>query len=215
MSRIRIEEKNNRPFLPWVLGLILLVLVGFGIATLWDDDDLDDVAYTEMDANDGMDDNADRVNYVEIEGENGYRNVVNNYLSFTRDMEGEMGLGHEFSHRAMTLLASATASVARNHGLDERVEVQERIARIEQSADELKQEPYTETHANNIRDMAQSITEILAAVDVSVYNDRNAAGIQALRQEARRINAETLTLNQKQDVRGFFRQAREVLMDMS
>lgn len=215
MSEIRIEEKNNRPFLPWIIGLLLLVLVGFGIAALWDDDDLDDVAYTEMDDTDVLDDNAEEVTYVEIEGANGYRNVVNNYLSFTGDMQGEMGLGHEFSHRALTLLANASAAVARNHGLDEEVEIQERIARIEQSADELMQEPYAGTHADNIRDMAQSITEILAAVDVSVYNDRNAAGIQALRQEAQRINAETLTLNQKEDVRGFFRQAREVLMNMS
>lgn len=56
MADIRIEEKKGTPIWPWLLGLLLLALVGWGLYEAFDTDDDMVAENTEMiddaDAND-------------------------------------------------------------------------------------------------------------------------------------------------------------------
>ena len=49
MAEIRVEKKERRSMLPWILGLVLLALVLWGISEMMDrDDDVEDAGATAV-----------------------------------------------------------------------------------------------------------------------------------------------------------------------
>ncbi|MGB3545404.1 MAG: hypothetical protein WBA17_00405 [Saprospiraceae bacterium] len=214
MANIRIEEKKGGTAIwPWIVGLLVLGLVIWGITELFDeadepgieevgivDNDVDDntAAYTNTDADDSA-----------------YRNSVAAYMDYTADMQGEMGLDHEFSHRALTLLANASASLAEYKEQDGNSDARTKAAKVRQLADEITRDPTATDHADKIRAAALMITDILENVDRDSYAGNERAQLTQLRKQAKDINAQTLTLNQKEDVRDFFATARNILAKMS
>ncbi len=214
MSQIRIEEKKSGSSpLPWIIGLLLLGLIIWGVAEAFDEADEE---YTETEVVEdneavapvatGIDENN---NYKEFNDE-----AYTNYMQTTENMEGEMGLGHEFTDQALTQLANATAALAARKGVDDGSSVDGKAARIKQMADEITADPTATDHADKIKMSALLITEMLEDVDQQAYNGEYGDQLTQLRQEAQAIDAQALTLNQKDDVRSFFRQARMVLEGM-
>ena len=212
MAEIRIEENKSPSILPWIIGLLLLGLVIWGVAEAFDDDDdMDEVTTEEV---------IDEDDYVapttaDVGNDIDYRGPITSFMDYTADMEGEMGLGHEFSHRAMTLLATATSALAEAKDVEDATDADSKSARVERMANEIMEDPMAGTHADKIRMSAMLITEVLEDVNARAYNSNASSQLSNLRQEAQAITAETLTLNQKEDVRSFFNQARQVLSRMS
>ncbi|MCP9237578.1 hypothetical protein [Lewinella sp. JB7] len=220
MAQIRIEEKKSgTPIWPWIIGLLLLGVIIWGVAEAFDESE---EVYTEEVLEDddsvagvatGIDENN---NYNDYETpDEDYTGAVTTYLSTTENMEGEMGIDHEFSHRALTELAMATRAIAEDKGLTSEASVKEKTDRIERLANEIMEDPMAGDHADKIKMAALLITEVLEDIDSEAYDGQSAADLAKLRQEAQAMSAETLTLNQKEDVRTFFRQARMVLQRMS
>ena len=221
MAQIRIEEKKSGSVFPWILGLLLLGLVAWAAFAFLDDED-----------NDGALLDAEELEYpaaemaTEITGEpdgtfidgddevvveyDAYAPAFTKFMDYTVNMEGEMGLDHEFSHNAITYLAEATEAVADAYD----VEITDNTERAKQLADDITKDPYATDHADKIRLAAINITETLERVDKWAFDTRNADALSNLRKEAQAINGKTLTLNQKEDVRGFFKAARNVLAGM-
>ena len=208
MANIRIEKDKSSSVLPWILGLLLLGLAVWGVAELFEEggEELVEEVYEEEDYV------APTAAAVDVD-DTDYDGIYGEYYDYTADMEGEMGLDHEFSHRALTLLANAAAEVAEENEIED-VSADSKAARVRQLADDITKDPYATDHADKIRMSALLITEILEDVDGQVFNGSNAATLTTLREEAQSINSETLTLNQKEDVRSFFRAARAVLDGM-
>ncbi|WP_116105350.1 hypothetical protein [Lewinella sp. IMCC34191] len=222
MAQIRIEEKpagGGASIWPWIIGLLLLGLVVWGVAEAFDESD---EVYTEEVVEDGdevapvatgIDENNNYKDYDEV-GE-GNLAAVSAYMSTTANMEGEMGLDHEFSHRALTELADATKAVAEEKGLMSEASVKEKSDRVDRLANEIMEDPMAGDHADKIKMASMLIVEMLEDIDTQAYNGQSASDLDALRQEAQAMSPETLTLNQKEDVRSFFAQARTVLERMS
>ena len=221
MAQIRIEEKSKSggpAIWPWIVGLLLLGLVVWGVAEAFEESD---EVYTEevVEEDDavagvatGIDEN-NNYNDYESTGE-GNLAAVSTYLATTANMEGEMGIDHELSHRAMSELAAATTAVAEEKGLMSEASVKDKSDRVMQLSNEIRQDPMAGTHADKIKMAALLITEMLEDIDQEAYAGRSAADLEGLREEAQAMNAETLTLDQKEDVRSFFGQARTVLERM-
>lgn len=210
MAQIRIEEKKTRGIIPWIVGLLLLVFLIWGVVEVFDE--ADEEMYTEEVVEDDT--------YVapvsaEIENDAEYLSPVVSFMEYTTEMEGKMGLDHEFSHRALSLLAAATSTLAEARGVEDTADAESKSNRVMRMADEIMQEPYATDHADKIRMSALLITEILEEVDNHSYNSASNVEIENLREEAQAITAETLTLNQKEDIRSFFQQARMVLDRMT
>ena len=203
MAEIRIEEKKKSSILPWILGLLLLGLLIWGAAELFDESD-------ELEA-DNVEEMATPTAPVAAEIDYGYRNAITKYTQYTTDMTGEMGLDHEFSHNALTYLAEAVDAIADGRNVD----LTNNTNRAKQLADEITKDPYATDHADKIRMAALNLTESLERIDKEAYNNAAMSDLKMLRQEAQDITAKTLTLNQKEDVRTFFGTARRVLMKMN
>ena len=221
MAQIRIEEKSTTGgtnIWPWIIGLLLLGLVVWGVAEAFDESD---EVYTEEVVEEGDEvagvatgiDENNNYNDYEATGE-GNLTAVATYMNTTADMEGEMGLDHEFSHRALTELAMATTAVAEEKGLMTEASVKEKADRVERLSNEIMQDPAATDHADKIKMSALLVTEMLEDIDGEAYAGRSAADIERLREEAQALTPETLTLNQKEDVRSFLGQARTVLSRM-
>ena len=206
MAEIRIEEKKKSSVLPWILGLLLLGLLIWGAAELFDESD-------ELEAEniEEVDEVAVPAAAVAAEVDYGYRNAINKYAEYTTEMTGEMGLDHEFSHNALTYLATAVEAIAEGRNVD----LTNNTGRAKQLADEITKDPYATDHADKIRMAAINLTESLERIDREAYNNAAMEDLKMLRKEAQDITAKTLTLNQKEDVRTFFGAARKVLMKMN
>ena len=223
MADIRIEEKpTGTPSWLWLLGLLLLALIAWGLYEAFDDDD-DDIETMEIvDDSDDMARGSDIVSsgntYTLIDfddpaaGER-YGDLANDYVTYTENMTGEMGLDHEFSHSALTKLANASVALAAAHGMSSELDVRDKATMIKQRADAITRDPMSTTHADDIRAAAESIAGILSAVQMKHYPGLEGAMADVMK-NARDINASTLTLNQKEDVRSFFGSARVALEAM-
>ena len=218
MANIRIEKKSSPSILPWIIGLLVLGLLVWGVAEMFEEADevaiYEDADYVEEPVV-GVANNPLDVDDTEVVvTDNAYRNAIAAFVDYTADMEGKMGLDHEFSHRALSLLAAATAQTANAYDV-ENVNAEGKANQVIRLADDITVDPYATNHADKIRMAALLITEVLEDLDSQVYNDVNADALSNLRREAQDINAKTLTLNQKEDVRSFFSVARNILMKMS
>lgn len=212
MANIRIEEKKNS-LLPIILGLLLVGLLAWAAFAFLDDEDNDDTLVDREEVEAPLAEMATEITgqedgtYTDAD----YNNAVGTFTDYTNDMQGEMGLDHEFTHNALTYLAEASEAIATANGVD----ITDNTERAKQLADEIQVDPYATNHAEKIRMAAINITETLERIDADAYNNGNKADLMNLRKEAQKINGETLTLNQKEDVRGFFKAARSVLMKFS
>ena len=203
MARIRIEKKKSGSILPWILGLLVLALAVWGVAELFEETSDNELVEEEIYEEETLPVATTAVDLGELAS-------IDAYLEYTTDMQGEMGLDHEFSHRALTLLAAATADVADAHDADD-IDARAKTQRVKQLADEITKDPYATDHADKIRMAALLITEVLEDVDGTYYEAANTSDLEQLRREAQDISAKTLTLNQKEDVRSFFGTAHRVL----
>ncbi len=218
MAEIRIEEKKTTGSIwPWIIGLLLLGLIIWGVSEAFDESD--EVVTEEVMENDegvapvaqGVDENN---NYNDYEVNTDYASAKEAYLATTANMEGEMGLDHEFTHKALTELADAASALAVSAGVDESADTGEKAQRVKQLAEEITRDPMASDHADKIKMASMLIVEMLEDVSQAKNNEAGDA-ISKLRQEAQAMTAETLTLNQKENVRSFFGQARTVLNEMS
>lgn len=191
--------------------MLLLALAIWGVAELFEESDElvgeDIEVYEEADDVEGV---ASPIVENTPDVYDGYREEINDYMAYTKSMKGEMGLGHDFTHDAMTLLATAIASAAEAHD----VEMSDNISRSKELVDEIQLDPYATNHADKIRMAAINLTESLERIDKWALNGKNAGALKDLRAEAQSIKAETLTLDQKDDVRSFFNAARGVLSNL-
>lgn len=213
MAQIRIEEKTTGggSIWPWIIGLLLLGLIIWGVAEAFEE--ADEEVYTE----EVIEDDevvAPVATDVDDYEDADYARDREAYLLSTEDLEGEMGLGHEFSHRVLTELAQATTSLAQDKGLNEGA-MRDKSDRVMALANDITEDPMAGDHADKIKMAAMLITEMLEEIDKEAYNGASAADLSTLREEAQAIDGTTLTLEQKADVRSFFRQARMVIERMS
>ena len=202
MADIRIEEKKGSSVIPWIIGLLLLGLLIWGAAEIFGDDDTEDVVAEEPIAEEPT---------APVATTTDYAPAIAAFMATTNDMEGEMGLDHEFSHRALTELADASVAVAESKGVADAASADSKADRVKRLADDITKDPMADDHADKIKQAALLITEILEDVNDQADNGNATDALISLRKEAQALSSSALTLDQKEDVRSFFAQARTVL----
>ncbi|CAH1000036.1 hypothetical protein LEM8419_01227 [Neolewinella maritima] len=211
MAQIRIEEKkaSGGSIWPWIIGLLLLGLIIWGVAEAFEESDevLTEEVIEEDDTVAPVAAEVDEADYAE------FMTAKEAFMATTANMEGEMGLDHEFSHQAITQLANAAAALAIAEGVADEANVDSKVSRAKKLADEITRDPMAGDHADKIKMASMLIVEIFEDVD-RVNGNATSDAISNLRSEAQAMTAESLTLNQKENVRSFFGQAREVLSMM-
>jgi len=201
MAEIKIEKK--KPIWPWILLaiLILAAILYFVFADNYDDDIDDDVSTEQV-----MEDQSDDLDAVAVAQ---YDTAVNKYTSYIGD-ETRMGIDHEYSKGALTLLIDAVQAKA--DVLD--VDVTADLALARERANEVMEDPYEVDHANLIKKSGEIITRALGTLQKAKFPNLTNE-LSAVEQNLAAISKDEQTLNQKSDVNTFFKAAETLLIKMN
>lgn len=227
MAEIRIEEKKNS-WLPILLGVLALLLIG-GIAFAImnnDDDREDDVAVVQNDTPGVVASNDDvpgTIKPVAVSDEDfdatwdgseaDYETNYIYYLSSLDKVDAEMGLDHEYSKVALMALANSLIALSREQGMAEEVNITANTRMMREKAKDLTKDWRSTDHADMIRNAAITGVEIIDEIQDAKFPNMDNE-VAALMEQAKSIKAGTLTLEQKGDVKKFFRMAADILGSM-
>lgn len=209
MAEIKVEKK--KPVWPWILlGLLILAVILYFVFadndTMDDVDDTDDIeqvedtTYTSNENTTGWDDNTSTA---------GTGGEVENFIAHVGD-QSRMGIDHEYTNNALIHLINAVETKAREVNVDIDASIQE----MRGDAREITQNPQGTNHANKIKSVGEKIASTLE--DIQEKNFPNLSNdVEEVKTAAQKIEASTLTLDQKDQINEFFNQAADVLKKMS
>ena len=191
MTEIKIEKK--RTFWPWlVLSLALLSLAAY---LLWFRSD-----NTQTEA-----DNAFAL--ISVRENN---TTVADFVQFVNQDSARMTLDHNYTNQSILKLCNAIGAMAGEIDF----EVKADMAKVKEHADTITHDPTETTHADQIRKAADILGNSLQRMQQSKYPELSTEGEQ-LNRAAAAINPDVLTLQQKDAVKGFFKEAAVLLERMN
>ena len=191
MAEINIEKKGT-PMWPWILGVLLLLVVGWiAIGALNDDEPVVEQAAVQQEGTAGTAGSAVPA-------------AVQDYAAFANDpAEPSVGRDHEYTAEGIRRLSAALETFVEQNAAD--TETRNRFDRFRQAAERLQKDPQSGAHAGTVRDVFTS------AVDVFESGKIEAGDVSRLRQTATSISADQPLLEQTQTVKQFFSQSAEAL----
>ena len=136
--------------------------------------------------------------------------TVGAFVTFVEEDQENMDLSHEYTNEALNKLINATDAMANEVGYDVEADMQE----VRQLADKITQEPFETTHANSIKEAATKLEGVLQNIQQEAFPTLT-GGTDAVKNAAEGIDPQELTLNQKEDVKNFFRESAELLEQMN
>lgn len=193
MTEIKIQKKKS--VAPW---LLLLLLLGI-IAVAW--------LYFFRYDNKQIMETADNSALINVHENN---STVASYVTFINSDTNKMSLDHSFTSEALTKLTDAVDAMATEAGYDVKVD----IAKAKQYADEITKDPLVTTHADKIRSAADVLSTSLQNMQQAKYPGLSAEAAD-VKSAATSISPETLTLDQRDAVKSFFRKAADLLAKMN
>lgn len=197
MAEIKIEKKT--PVWPWILVALAIIAVIIYFVAFHDDGE-----NTE-----------DRRQQTTEEAADNRQVAPNNatvaaYVSYIHDDPDQMGLDHEFTNEALLKLTNATKAMADEIGYD----IQKDMDEVRTHADKITRDPYETSHANSIRNAGESLARALQNMQQEAFpglaNEAN-----QVKNAVTAIEPEELTLDQKEDVKNFFRESADLLEKMN
>lgn len=196
MAEIKIEKK--KPIWPWILaGLLFLaiILYFFVFKDKNNEELINDVSDTTSMANESLVENDDAV--VE-------------YINFIDGDSAKMSLDHEYSHEALNKLANATEAIAAKAGVDVKANIDE----VRNLSQEITDDPAATNHSDKIGQASTIIATALATIQQSKFPDLNNDS-EKLMNDAKAVDENDLTLDQKSTVKTFYSSAAELLQKMN
>jgi len=195
MTEIKIEKK--KPVWPWILlALGLLVAAWFFFNR---NDNAEPVATA--------DETADETALIDVHENN---NIVTTYVRFVDADTNTMSLDHSFTSEAFNKLTDAVDAMATEAGYDVKAD----IGKAKQLADEITRDPMVTTHSDKIRSAADVLSTSLQNLQQSKYPSLSAEADE-VKTAASAIDPGTLTLDQRDAVKSFFRKAADLLSKMN
>lgn len=220
MADIDVERKSTNIW-PWILGLIGLLLVGWLLVEMLDDEVALDVA--PVGAVEGpavVPTPAPVVNPVTpvtpdavAEGNAVMIPAVQEYLTACTAGTADMSLDHQYTSNCIQRLSTSIDALLQNPDLAG-IDVQAQFQDYRQKAERLVQSPETSgQHANITREAFTSMATLLNAVQDARYPGLESQ-VSELEQAATAVQGNVEMLNQKEAVQRFFGQAGNVLTGM-
>jgi cell fate (sporulation/competence/biofilm development) regulator YmcA (YheA/YmcA/DUF963 family) len=191
MTEIKIEKKM--PVWPWILLVLGLLFAAWFFFVR--NDKADPVETEENTA------------LIDARENN---NIVATYVTFINSDTATMALDHVFASEAFTKLTNAVDAMATEAGYDVKAD----IAKAKQLTDEITNDPMVTNHADKIRSSADLLSTCLQNIQQAKYPSLSAEAAD-VKSAASAINPETLTLDQRDAVKSFFRKAADLLNKMN
>ncbi|HSI70592.1 MAG TPA: hypothetical protein VK941_10185 [Gillisia sp.] len=218
MAEIKIEKK--KPIWPWIIvGLIILgIILYFLLAGNNDDmDDMDDMddnrteqvrdtTYTDAQRR-GTDNST--MGWDETSRDTLGTNGVSAYLAHVEDRE-RMGIDHEYTNNALIHLIDAVEAKAAEVNMD----IDKDLEEMREEAQEITQNPQATNHADKIKETGNKIADVLERIQEKNYPTLS-GDVEDVRTAVQEIDSSTLTLEQKEEINSFFKEAADVLRSMS
>ena len=190
MEEIKVEKK--RAIWLWLLAMVAFALIVYFVFFPGDRDFADD-------------------NIVIVPAaQNVTGGAIDNYISFIKTDTTKMGLGHEYSNMALTKLIEATKARAQALEFDIQVD----LAHANDLAQRIQRDPGATTHANSIREAADIVSTALQKMQQAHYPGLNEQANE-VKDAATTIDPDQLTLDQTENVKGFFSEAADLLEKMN
>lgn len=218
MAEIKIEKK--KPIWPWILvGLIILGIILYFLFA-GNNDDMDDM--------DDMDDNrteqvtdttyTDNQRRGTQEWDESSRNTtpgaankqsVTAYLTHVGDRD-RMGIEHEYTNNALLHLINAVEAKAAEVNMD----INKDLEDLRESSKAITQNPQATNHANHIKRTGSKIADILERIQKENFPNLS-QDVKEVKTAVQEIDSSVLTLEQKEQINSFFKEAADVLRKMS
>jgi hypothetical protein len=208
MAEIKIEKKT--PVWPWILlGLLILAVILYFVFA---DDDTDDV-YDDDDTEQVMTPSETEEDYSEntanweddnLSGDDS----VSKYVAHIGDKE-KMGIDHQYSSEALVLLINALENRTEEANINTDVEMEE----LKKDVRAIKEDPQSLNHANSIKNVGMKIVNLMEKVQKEKYPNIS-QDVQETRTAVQNIQPSTPTLDQKDAMNSFYKEAGDVLQKM-
>jgi hypothetical protein len=213
MADINVERKSGVPIWMWILGLLLLGLLIWGIMSMMGRDDrraatpADTVAPAATET-------------APAAGAAALPAAAQNFMRECHLDEGTrtegMGLEHEYTVNCFEQLANSIEGVAQQRGTDPNVN--QHVQTMRDRARQIRESPETSTqHANWTREAALAGASAIESMHQAWHaGDAQVQGsVTQVRQSAEQIRGGELQLDQKSELRSYFRNAGDALQRMA
>lgn len=197
MAEIKIEKKT--PVWPWII--LILAVVGILIYLFAFTGDGDETGETKEETTEAP------ANASQDAPDN---STVSAYVSFVKEDPDQMGLDHEFTNEALLKLTNATDAMADETGYD----IEKEIEEVRTLADKITADPFETSHANSIKESADILAQVLQNLQQHAFPDL-ANEADEVRNSVEAIETDVLTLDQKAEVKDFFRASADLLEKMN
>jgi cbb3-type cytochrome oxidase subunit 3 len=199
MTEIKIEKKKRKR--PWILLLIItLIFIAYYLLLTGNKEEIAEAIKVsnieEAEVNEPISIKEDNV-------------IVAAYVAFI-DAGKEMDLEHAYTHEALLRLADATQAIA--GAVDYVLQVD--LGQVREIAAFIQVDKFDTMHADSIRVATDIITTELSNIQVTKYPGLK-SDIVELSAASAAINPTIHTLDQKDAVKLFFREAAELLVKMN
>ncbi len=201
MAEIKIEKKSA-PIWPWVLVALAVVALLIYLFSSGDENNERD-EMTEVTTSDSS--------YASSTHEVSENNTaVLAFVSFIRDDPDQMGLDHEFTNEALLRLTNATNAMAEKVGYN----AQQDMTQVRTHTQKITSDPFETTHANSIREAAGILAQSLKNIQQKAFSGL-ASDADGVKSAAAGIKGNVLTLDQKGEIKSFFRKSADLLEKMN
>ena len=195
MTEIKIEKKKS--VWPWILLVLGLLAAAWFLF----------FRNNKVDTTETADNTTEKGALVDIHENN---SIVASYVTFINADTNKMGLNHAYASEALTKLTDAVDAMATEAGYDVKVD----IAKAKQFANEITKDPLSTEHAHKIRMAADVLSTSLQNLQMAKYPGLNNEAAE-VKNAASAIVPDTLTLDQRDKVKSFFRKAADLLNKMN
>lgn len=196
MAEIKIEKKN--PKWPWVLLILAIIGILLYLFTFNGDEEIGEMA--EETTEEPADTRQDALNI----------STVSAYVSFIKEDPDPMGLDHEFTSEALSKLINATDAMAEEINYD----LKKDMDTVKTLSEQITEDPFETTHANAIKEAADILARVLQNIQQNAFPGL-ADEADEVKNSVTDIETDVLTLNQKEDVKNFFRESADLLEKMN
>lgn len=194
MAEIKIEKK--KPVWPWILLilLILALLVYF-------------MAFRDRDEPKQPAESTQSASLMEVKENNA---TVAAFVQFIEVQSKGMDVNHEYTNGALSKMTDATRAMAQEIQYD----VGTDLDKVKEEAQAITEDKYATTHADSIRNATGILTTTLQNMQQAKYPEL-AQEVSELQNASDAIKPGVLTLDQKDQVRGYFEKGADVLKKMN
>ncbi|MBU1013401.1 MAG: hypothetical protein KKG99_10365 [Bacteroidetes bacterium] len=200
MAEIKIEQKKQA--WPWmIVGLVIVALLAYFL--VFSDDGKNTEAVTEADHIT----NTSETDLLGVKENNG---TVAAYINFAENSKEKMSLDHAYTNEALLKLIDATNAMANEVGYEVRADLE----KVKEYANMITIDPFETTHADNIRNAVDILTNVLQNIQKAKYPGL-ADEVDELKSASESIKPEVLTLDQKDAVKNYFAKASDLLQKMN